>query len=34
MKHQVVTNCTALGVSNMSRIMRMNQAGAAGVAFN
>lgn len=33
MKHQVVTNCTALGVSNMSRIMLMNRAGAAGVAF-
>lgn len=33
MKHKVEANCTALGVSNASRIMRMNRAGAAGVAF-
>lgn len=33
MKHKVTANCTALGVSNASRVMRMNRVGAAGVAF-
>lgn len=33
MKRKNEVNCTALGVSNKSRIIRMNRAGAAGVAF-
>ena len=33
MKHKVTANCTALGLSNASRVMRMNRVGAAGVAF-
>lgn len=33
MKRKNEVNCTALGMSNMSRIIRMNRAGAAGVAF-
>ena len=33
MKRKNEVNCTALGMSNMSRIIRINRAGAAGVAF-
>lgn len=33
MKHKVTANCTSLGLSNASRVMRMNRVGAAGVAF-
>lgn len=33
MKRKNEVNCTALGMSNTSRIIRINRAGAAGVAF-
>lgn len=33
MKLKVTANCTALGMSNTSRVMRIHQAGAAGLAL-
>lgn len=33
MKRKVEANCTALGASNASRIVRMRRTGAAGITF-
>lgn len=33
MKRKITTNCTALGMSDMSKVLRMERASTAGVVF-